>query len=386
VTGRERLAAAMGGGTPDRVPVMCQLSLGHYFLRSGLDPVDVWHDSPTFAEALIRLGSRYRFDGILVNLPGRDPQWRERVLDLATDGPARSVTWQDGMVTIVPPDDNPRAVLPDGSPRRFGLADVDPDRRTYVEPHDIGGLRIHEDVLPPWRWDSLRLVRERAVDAAVHGEAFSPFSQLMELVGPVEGLTALVDESDRVKACLRAFAEGALEVMLGCARSQADAVLVSSAFAGAGFISRAHFEEFVLPFERWAIAGFKAAFPRTPVYTHICGRIGDRLDLIEATGTDGIDTLDPRPLGDVDLADAKRAVGARLFLKGNVDPVHTVLRGSPADCFAAARERLDAAKGGGRYVLSTACSVPPGAPPENVAALHAATEAFGWYDDRRDQP
>jgi len=30
---------------------------------------------------------------------------------------------------------------------------------------------------------------------------------------------------------------------------------------------------------------------------------------------------------------------------------------------------------GGGYILSTACSVPPGAPPENVRALRAAADA-----------
>ena len=41
MTPRERMAVAMRHGVPDRVPVMCQLALGHYFLNAGLDPVDV---------------------------------------------------------------------------------------------------------------------------------------------------------------------------------------------------------------------------------------------------------------------------------------------------------------------------------------------------------
>ncbi len=99
----------------------------------------------------------------------------------------------------------------------------------------------------------------------------------------------------------------------------------------------------MLPFEARVVSDFKARCPATPVYTHTCGAIGDRLELLEETGTDGIDTLDPPPLGDVDLAEAKRRVGGRLFLKGNVDPVGTVLLGTPD----AVRERRGPAPRGG---------------------------------------
>jgi hypothetical protein len=49
VNGRERMAVAMRCSVPDRVPVMCQLALGHYFLHAGLEAVDVWHDGEAFA-------------------------------------------------------------------------------------------------------------------------------------------------------------------------------------------------------------------------------------------------------------------------------------------------------------------------------------------------
>ena len=61
------------GQLPDRVPVMCQLSLGHYFLHAGGSAVEIWHDTAAFGDALLALQRRYGFDGILVNLPGRDP-------------------------------------------------------------------------------------------------------------------------------------------------------------------------------------------------------------------------------------------------------------------------------------------------------------------------
>ncbi|HVP40083.1 MAG TPA: hypothetical protein VMS93_12975, partial [Candidatus Saccharimonadales bacterium] len=76
---RERMRVAMGLGEPDRVPVMCQLALGHYFLHGGSDAVEIWHSSEAFGEALLLLQGRYGFDGILVNLPGRDPEWSRAV-------------------------------------------------------------------------------------------------------------------------------------------------------------------------------------------------------------------------------------------------------------------------------------------------------------------
>ncbi len=389
MTGRERMAAAMRHEEPDRVPVMCQLALGHYFLHSDLDPVEIWHDSAAFADALVRLQRRYGFDGILVNLPGRDPEWRRHVERVEDADGERRVHWKDGLVTVVPPDDNPHVYQPDGTRFFPSFDDIDPERLHYVDAHDLSGITW------PWRWGidgppdpgafpswqdaTLRAVRAQAPATSVHAEVFSPFTQLLELLDFQQALMALMDDPGKVEACLDALTDGTVELMRLLAGAGADAVLVSSAFAGAGFISPAHYRRFVLPCERRAIAGFRGAFPDVPVYTHTCGAIGDRLELLEATGTDGIDTLDPPPLGDVEFADAKRRIGDRLFIKGNMDPVDTLLRGTPDHVRKDAERRLAIGMPGGGYILSTACSVPPSTPPENILQLRAAADAAGRY-------
>ena len=76
---KERVNIAMQLKEPDRVPVFCQLSLGHYMLHSGLDPMEVWFDSQALAEAQVTLQRRYKFDGILVNMPGRPANWRDYI-------------------------------------------------------------------------------------------------------------------------------------------------------------------------------------------------------------------------------------------------------------------------------------------------------------------
>lgn len=390
MTPRERMATAMRGETPDRVPVMCQLALGHYFLHAGLDPVDVWHDGPAFGEALIRLQERYGFDGILVNLPGREPGWRRHVERIEGLPSVTRVAWRNGWWTEVPGDDNPHVYRADGTRFFPSFAEVEPGDLRYVDPHDLSGItwpwtwgfdedRAQDGFFPSWQDATLRYVRERAPDVSVHGEVFSPFTQLMELLNFEAGLFALVDDAEKVEACLLALTAGTLELMGIQARAGVDAILVSSAFAGGGFISPAQYRRFVLPFEGSAIRAFAQEYPDVPVYTHTCGAIGDRLELIAETGTRGIDTLDPPPLGNVDLADARRRLGSRFFIKGNMDPVNTLLQGSAEHVRRDARTRI-AAAGPGAYALSTACSVAPSTPPENISQLRTAAEEAGGLE------
>lgn len=390
VTSRQRMAAAMAREVPDRPPLMCQLALGHYFLQTDADEIDIWHDTRAFARALVELQRRYAFDGILVNLPGRDPRWRSYVQGIDSDEEGnRVVRWPDGRVTVAPPDDNPHVYLDDGAAFTVSFEDVDPEGLFYVEPHDLSGVTYPyswgfdgepaavggPDFFPPWHMDTLRAVRELAgPDVSVHAELFSPFTQLMELVGYTQGLMALLIDEGKAKAVLERLAEGAACLGGLYAAEDVDAVLVSSAFVGGGFISRDHYQAFEAPYLSRVVEGVKAARPDLPVYVHTCGAIGDRLDLMEGTGVDGIDTLDPPPIGTVDLADALDALGKRVFIKGNLDPVHTVLQGTPEDVKKAALGRLELAAPGGAYVLSTACSVPPATPPENLAALIEAVE------------
>jgi hypothetical protein len=91
----------------DRVPVMCQLSIGHYFLNSGLDPLEIWFTSEGFAEALIRMREKYSFDGILINLPGRDPNYSNFIERIEKNEDGSIIKWRNGNYTTIPKDDNP---------------------------------------------------------------------------------------------------------------------------------------------------------------------------------------------------------------------------------------------------------------------------------------
>jgi len=382
---------AMRLGAPDRVPVMCQLAIGHYFLHAGIEPLDIWFSSEAFAEALVRLQRRYRFDGVLVNLPGRPPDWRRFAVRVDRTEGGWTVHWRNGGRSQVPADDNVRYVPPEGSAALVRFGDIDPDELYYVEPWDLTGVSCPyrwafadapaepDDFFPPYHHDTIRTVLDKTAGlVSVHGEVFSPFSQLAELLGCEAALLALVDDPAKVHACLERLTAGAIDLACRHAAAGVDAVLVSSAFAGAGFISRDAYAEFVLPYEKRLIQSVRARYD-VVLYTHTCGAIGDRLDLMLETGTDGIDTLDPPPLGTVELAEAKQRLAGRAFIKGNIDPVNTLLRADRQTVRQDVCRRLAVGMPGGGYILSSACSVPPHVDPAKLEMLTPLAERFGRY-------
>lgn len=378
---------------PDRVPVMCQLALGHYFLHGGCDPADIWFDSRTFATTLETLRARYGFDGFLLNLPGRPATWREWVARIDRDGSGTRMVWRNGLESVVPADDNLQTFMPGGgSLPRADCATVDPDDPALFRiPGYVWNVwhapclwDIPDDAdladpasYPAWFVSALREARALAPDASIHAEVFSPFTHLLELFGYQDALIALIERPDLCHRLLEKFAAVAVAQIACLVRHGPDAILNSSAFAGAGFISREMYREFVVPYERRLAAAVHDA--GLPAYVHTCGAIGDRLDLMAETGVDGLDTLDPPPLGTVDLAEAKRNHGERFFLKGNLDAVNEMLRADDATFDAAVIERLRTGKPGSGYILSSACSVAPHVKPERLRRMVALAERHGRY-------
>jgi uroporphyrinogen-III decarboxylase len=292
---------------------------------------------------------------------------------------------------VFPPDDNPQTFLPDGGhlPRaNYATVDLhDPAVQrlpgyvwnTWHAPElwDIDREADLSDpaAYPRWFAGTLEAVQRLAPEVSVHVEVFSPFTHLLELFGYEQSLMALVDAPKLCHEALTVFTRNVLAQVQLYGVHGPDAILVSSAFAGAGFISRPMYREFVMPYENEVFQAIRQQ--GCPSYVHTCGAIGDRLDLMAETGVDGIDTLDPPPLGTVDLAQAKAEYGRRFFFKGNLDAVNEMLHADEATFEQAVTERLRLGKPGSGYILSSACSVAPHVKPERLQRLAELAERFG---------
>jgi uroporphyrinogen decarboxylase len=233
--------------------------------------------------------------------------------------------------------------------------------------------------IPEYSWRMFDLVKAAAGDdLSIHGSFYSPLTHFFELFGYENALIGFISDPGKAHAVLDRLTGHVIAYALALLQRGADALDLSSAFVAAPFLSRKMYAEFVVPYEKRVTQAVKEA--GGVVYTHTCGRIGDRLDLMEATGTQGIDTLDPPPLGNGDLAVAKRDFGERLFFKGNMNSVAILSYQTEAEVVAEAASRIEIGKPGAGYILSTACSVAPHVEPWKIELLTPLAEEIGRYE------
>lgn len=396
MTGKERIALTMRHQEPDRVPVMCQFSIGHLNLNGGYKPHEIWYETEAFVDACVKLTRRYAFDGIMVPVAGRPPNYLDNVASIKEEKDGEWLTWKNGDRTFMPWDDMPHHYPKDTSkPVRPDFDSFDPDRDLeHLDDYlgylwnvlfhiqevpgkpDRGPLRAGG--VPEYMFRAFDMVKERVgQNLSVHGSIYSPFSHYIKLFGAEESLMSLLTDPPKAHAVLERLTENCLVWALALGARGADALDHSSAFIAAPFLARRLYEEFVLPYELRVNEALKAA--GYVVYTHSCGRIADRLDLLAATGTQGVDTLDPPPLGDCDLAVAKRDFGQRLFFKGNINAVAILDYKTKEEVIAEATRPLLIGKPGAGFILSTACSVAPRVQPWKLELLAPLADELGRY-------
>lgn len=368
------MRVAMDLGEPDRVPFMCQMSIGHMLVQLGCSPLEFWNDIDVFANGLVKLQAMYGFDGVLVSLHGHDPDWRRNVKTRTVTPEGELVEWADGSRMLYPFDELPQP-LANGVRRRPTLADM--------TDHDLPGTLsyipvsqdLHFNIHPHHPFDIFRRVRSLVgPDVAVHGEITSPFDYFLDFFGHEQGLMNLIDCPTKSKLVLAHFTKLLTHLASAMCDEDIDAVKISSPFAGAGFISADFYREFVLPYERQIAMTIRQRGKH--VYTHTCGHISDRLELMFEAGVNGIECLDPPPLGNVELAEAKKRTRGRGFIKGNVDSVRLLSAGAD-EIRADAQQRIEIGKEGGGFIFSTACSVAPRVEREKLLLLREAVERWG---------
>ncbi len=375
---RERIVAAMSMETPDKVPVMSQFSIGFMIQQlkeTNITPMELWNDADKYAEALIWLLKEFNFDGILVSLHGHDPKWREKAKIEIVDG-IEVATFENRKETYVDDD------LPVGEYFEEKVIDIDTFDVNEI-PEDLSYQPVSKNCYSfiskedPYKVFRV-LDKKLKGQYSIHAEVTSPLDYLLDLLGYENALLAMMINPDMVKRILAKFTVGVVKMAEGlCDNAPIDAVKISSPFAGSDFISPEHYRDYELPYITQIANAIKKKGKF--VYLHTCGHINDRLEIMAESGISGLECLDPEPIGNVALDDAYNRVGDKLFIKGNVDSVNTLLSEDDEKIKNDISERIKIGMQNKGFILSTACSIAPKVTKKNVQILSEIANEIGIY-------
>ena len=153
-----------------------------------------------------------------------------------------------------------------------------------------------------------------------------------------------------------------VEVGIAFARSQVDAGAdtIGIGDAIASQVAPHTYEKLIQPREGQLVKAIQDMGAR--VKLHICGNI---THLLPGIAELGIDVLDVDHM--VNMSTVRDAVGDRVCIAGNVDPVAVVRNGTPTaikNVILSAYEEV-----GNPYMVNAGCEIPPGTPTEHLKAL-----------------
>lgn len=379
LTPKERVNFAMNLQKPDRVPLMCQFSIGSMMQQLQPDPVEFWYDKNVFANGLIELCKKFNFDGILVSLHGHSDKWKDTLIgsEQLEDGNIK-LTYEDrtevhSLTDLPLVSFNETRKIPD-----IEEIDLDTEIPAVIDYIPVSG-NLYFDLDTNNLFEIFDIIYAQVGEEySIHGEITSPFDYFLDKLGYENGLVSLIMAPEKCKSILDKFANGVLDLATKMCAKHIDAIKISSPFAGMGFISSDQYREFVLPYERRIIKAIREQGKK--VYIHTCGSIDDRLELMRESNTSGLECLDPVPVGNVDLDNAFERIGNDLFIKGNIDSVNSLLHGDDEKAEADVHQIIETGKTKGKgFILSTACSIAPKVTEERLLMLSRLVEKYGHY-------
>lgn len=373
---KERLNAAMNLQPVDKLPLMCQLSIGHMLLQLNVSPTQFWFDSNTYADGLLMLREIYDFDGILISLYGHNPEWEKNLLKIEKTEEYEIIKWKNGSKTYLPYNDLPFYESNDNARLKKDISEITledlPKELDYIPVSQ----NLHFDIDLSHKFDVIeKIIKRVGANYSIHGEITSPFDYFIDLLGLDNAMISLIDNPEKCLWILDHFTRLIKNLAIEMCSTGIDAIKISSPFAGSGFISPDDYKKFVLPFEKEiAIAVRKM---NVHIYTHTCGAINDRLEMIFESGVSGIECLDPPPIGDVELDDAISRIGNKGFIKGNIDSVNTLLNSTDEEIILDVKKRIEVGKSINGFILSTACSIAPPVKKEKILLIRKIVDMYG---------
>ena len=203
------------------------------------------------------------------------------------------------------------------------------------------------------------------------------FSGVRDCMGYERALVSLIEQPALVTAVVEQCVDHYIRVIQRAAPLGVNIVFTGDDIANARgpLFSPRLWQKLLLPHYRRLVAAIHDA--GLYHWKHSDGNLMPLMDMLVEAGIDAIDPVDP--LGGMDLATVKRRWGERIAVKGNVDCVHVLTRGSRHDVVEAVKACLRAAAPGGGYVCSSSNSIHLGVDPGLYRTMLDAIRRYGAY-------
>ncbi len=193
---------------------------------------------------------------------------------------------------------------------------------------------------------------------SITGWVEGPIAEAVDLRGVENFLLDIYDDqmfcAELMDICTDVTVEFAAEqIKHGC-----DTIGMGDAIASQ--ISAQTYEKLVLPREKRIIDAIhnNGGLARL----HICGNINHLLPLIALLN---VDILDCDWM--VDMVKARKLLGSKVALAGNLDPVHEIMYSTPENIKRKSRKIYEQV--GNPYLVNAGCEIPAGTPMENLRAF-----------------
>ena len=193
---------------------------------------------------------------------------------------------------------------------------------------------------------------------SILGWVEGPAAEAADLRNLMPFLIDLLDDEPFACELMDLCTETAIRFARAQLEAGADTIGIGDAIASQ--VGPDTYEELIQPREKRLVQAIQAMGGR--VKLHICGNI---THLLPGIADLGVDVLDVDHL--VDLARVRAAVGPRVALAGNMDPVSLIRNGTPDAIREAVRNAVHEA--GFPYFVNAGCEIPSGTPVCNLRAL-----------------
>ena len=357
MTHRERFLAVLHGGIPDRIPIVCNLTI-----QAAERLAEVLGKEVGFVDSF--LATRISHRDILLEL-GNDA-----VLIAATRG-------------------TPTVALPDGDVRdEWGIVYRtvgyygEAHGRPLSECESIEDLDRYQlpDPLAPARWlHAAGEVAKYGRDYAIIGDLEACIFELAwNLVGLEKFLMDLLTEEEYVDALLDRIEAYSTACGLKMIELGADMIWAGDDFGTQNgmMISPEIWRERFKPRYRRMFEAFKKANPKIKIAYHSCGSIVPIIPEYMEIGLDFLNPIQPQAKG-MHLDELYREYGDRVGFFGGVDVQGVLPDGTPEDVRKEVRRVMDAVDHSPRFIIAPAHNIQPDTSVENILAFFDESIRYG---------